>query len=581
MSYSPLRQLLQPGALAQLVPGPSCSRAAVIIAILVCFVALLDISDIVFAFVGALGYLLCFTTKRAVTQPVKHVEIATQERRQESVIEPEEPRFAAARRERRERKACEPVQHAQEAEDVAQRYKPSVCPVACPSFASADWEGQINEFLRELMPTDETGALARTIACAVQDSLRSAFPNVDVVGFAHGNPKSSKAFATAVPDIEIVARVPPELMVQGVGGRCADWSHAYDDKSRQKAVIRACTDQLAYGDFKFRRSAFKYEEPKVTLLAPATLESMPFDFSVNALTPGRHASLLQECMKTDVRVWKLVLLVHRWARDRGISHAAKGHLTPYAWTLVVLFYLQVRGKGEGALLPPFKLLPPHFQPEGKKSKAARKAAQLADAAQTPVATLFKEFMTFYATQFNWDSEVLSVEKASRVAPDMSVAEWRRQAVGFQICDPFEPAANLGVLLSGDGHARLREELARAEAICSKDGLLSQLLEPWSPPDANVCAGAMPNDDWKGKRDAFPKASAPGRLTASPADTFRPKHSSPGSLTAAPMGFSLRPKPAAQGSLTASPKGISLTPSSKGSLTSTPSLGMQLKPSGKA
>merc|ERR1719240_2228390 len=171
---------------------------------------------------------------------------------------------------------------------------------------------------------------------------------------------------------------------------------SYDARCTQKAAVRICTDQLAYGDFKFRRSAFKYDEPKVTLLAPAVLECIPFDFSVNNSTPMRHDVLLQECAKVDMRAWQLILLVHRWARDRGISHAAKGHLTPYAWSLVVIFYLQVREKGDGVVMPPFQPSAPHFH-ECKKSKKQTKNTPAA--AKTPVSALFKEFMNFYAVDF--------------------------------------------------------------------------------------------------------------------------------------------------------------------------------------
>ena len=41
---------------------------------------------------------------------------------------------------------------------------------------------------------------------------------------------------------------------------------------------------------------------------------------------------------------ELILLVRRWAKDRGVSHAAKGHLSPYGWMLLAIFYLQVGKK---------------------------------------------------------------------------------------------------------------------------------------------------------------------------------------------------------------------------------------------
>merc|ERR1719203_1642982 len=144
---------------------------------------------------------------------------------------------------------------------------------------------------------------------------------------------------------------------KGVANRVAATSGArVDARKLQKSTIRCCTDRLVgTGCFKFRRSAFRGQDPKVTLLASTSLgiysEAIPLDFSVNSTTPLYNAALLTECGQIDSRSRALILIVKRWAKDRGICHAAKGHLPPYAWTLLVIYFLQV-GVGSGALLPP-------------------------------------------------------------------------------------------------------------------------------------------------------------------------------------------------------------------------------------
>merc|ERR1712228_896961 len=70
-------------------------------------------------------------------------------------------------------------------------------------------------------------------------------------------------------------------------------------------------------------------------------KTIPIDFSVNTTTPLYNAALLTECGQIEPRAKELILLVRRWAKDRGVSHAAKGHLSPYAWTLLVIYFLQV------------------------------------------------------------------------------------------------------------------------------------------------------------------------------------------------------------------------------------------------
>ena len=68
--------------------------------------------------------------------------------------------------------------------------------------------------------------------------------------------------------------------------------------------------------------------------------SAPFNLSVNALTPGRCSMLFEATKSLNPAAAELILLARRWAKDRGISHAAKGHLSPYAWMLLAIYYLQ-------------------------------------------------------------------------------------------------------------------------------------------------------------------------------------------------------------------------------------------------
>ena len=66
-----------------------------------------------------------------------------------------------------------------------------------------------------------------------------------------------------------------------------------------KLAIRAFTENLvSEGGFELRRSAFRNEEPKVTLLAPNNLDvcenAIPLDFSVIAVNPWHNAALMME-----------------------------------------------------------------------------------------------------------------------------------------------------------------------------------------------------------------------------------------------------------------------------------------------
>merc|ERR1719169_73967 len=97
-----------------------------------------------------------------------------------------------------------------------------------------------------------------------------------------------------VPEVDLVVSINPDALPGQLQGRLARTGGAstakLDARKVQKSAIRACTDRLVSASgFKFRRSAFRGQEPKITLLAPANLglfpDSIPIDFSVNVVTP--------------------------------------------------------------------------------------------------------------------------------------------------------------------------------------------------------------------------------------------------------------------------------------------------------
>jgi len=237
---------------------------------------------------------------------------------------------------------------------------PSVQPILAPTFASDCWDGEIQELLCQIAPTLEAERIVKQLAQLAKETMHSMIPEIEVHGFVHGNLTFGKAFGVAVPEVDIVANVSPHILFSRLHGRGAQCSSSQiDEKKLQKSAIRACCDRLvSAAGFKFRRSAFRGHEPKVTLLAPASLgffsESIPIDFSINVVTPLYNTALIEECGRIDRRAKDLILIVKRWVKDRGICHAAKGHLSPYMWGLLSVYFLQVGVRDEGALLPPLE-----------------------------------------------------------------------------------------------------------------------------------------------------------------------------------------------------------------------------------
>lgn len=333
--------------------------------------------------------------------------------------------------------------------------RPSVMPVKAPKFAASNWQEEVNELLETLKPNAASREQVEQIARAVKRSLGPVLPGAAVDAFSLARPMAGTAFGVAVPEVEVV------VTLEGKGAEGADGK-------LQKSLIRTCTDRLVSQDsFKFRRSAFRGAEPKVTLITPPEQGNMPFNLAVNALMPARCSELFKACEMDPVAI-ELILLVRRWAKDRGISHAAKGHLSPYSWMLLAIYYLQV---GTHQLPAMSFVVSKRDRPEPSPEKNNVSAGEL-----------LQGFMKFYAS-FDWAKENISVRQGQGAAPTrplMLLHEDGKTQPGPCIEDPFETSNNLGSCMHWLSMSRLQEEFARGVQLSGAS--LAELLEPWTPPD---------------------------------------------------------------------------------------------------
>uniref|UniRef100_A0A7S1AMH4 PAP-associated domain-containing protein n=1 Tax=Noctiluca scintillans TaxID=2966 RepID=A0A7S1AMH4_NOCSC len=370
--------------------------------------------------------------------------------------------------------------------------KPSSMPVAPPTFVSDEWDMQVSELLRQISPKPHGDRAVQELAHFVQRTLRSVLPEAEVVGFANADISRRTAFGVAVPEVDIVVNVKQKALMERMCGLAQrDSVRTVDMTKLQKAAIRLCTERLVSNSgFKFRRSAFRSQEPKVTLLVPTSLglfeEALPIDFSVNTNTPGHNATLIAECARADPRARDLILLVRRWAKDRGVCHAAKGHLSPYAWTLLTIYFLQV---GLHALLPTYEQLRSSCGRVGSgqiRSKTSFERNPPCDLT-TPVSKLFKEFVAFYCKEFDWYMESVSIRRGCREwrnggLPNRAMPDGEDSVVGPIVEDPFDVTRNHSSNMTPTSLARLRQELMRAHEYCCQGVSLTDLLLPWVPPE---------------------------------------------------------------------------------------------------
>lgn len=363
-------------------------------------------------------------------------------------------------------------------------------PVAAPTFSAEGWDAEVDELLEKISPTQKSDRIVQELARFVKQTLAPLIPEVEVLGFASGDFSTGTAFRVAVPEVDIVLRVDPHILSARLRGRdpqCIGQARLVDMGKLQKSAIRICTDRLvATGHFKFRRSAFRGPEPKVTLLVPTSLgvhdEAIPIDLSINSTSPFRNAALLTEIDRLEPRARALALLVRRWAKDRGLCHAAKGHLSPYAWTLLAVYFLQV--SEDCKLLPPLK--GSEMLEDSTPTLAAAAATTRANERQ-PVGELFRAFAAFYTDDFNFRNEAISVRRGMRAPPDVTLPlhivlhdDGVSTSVAPSIEDPFDRRRNLSGDTTAPALLRMKEELRRAHQLCAQGASLSELLEPWVP-----------------------------------------------------------------------------------------------------
>mmetsp|Transcript_30860 Transcript_30860/g.66539 ORF Transcript_30860/g.66539 Transcript_30860/m.66539 type:complete len:475 (+) Transcript_30860:123-1547(+) len=433
-----------------------------------CAIVPLDLTQLIFAVLGALCYYMVQSLQRSMGLP-------GQKKLPKSPIEKAEPREVKKRRTNRK-----PLTEGTHVDAAAQ---PACVPILAPKFKGESLEDEVQELIAQIMPTASSQRGVDRLAEAIRVMLASSLPEVEVTGFANSDLSRGRANGVAVPDVDIVIQVRPDSVASKLPSK-----GVAEPRMLQKWALRICADRLVSGGFKFRRSGFRGNEPKMTLLVPSELKifdtAVPIDISVNAVTPLHSAALISECGNLNPQSKELILLIRRWAKDRGICHAPKGHLSPYVWSLLVVYYLQVAQKEP--LLPPVAefqaikdLLPAGC---GKTAQPWRgKASELT------AAELLKGFMQFY-NSFPWKSEAVCVLKGTQGPMPLSLPIHiiehedgpKSTECGPNIEDPFAPKKNLGSGMTWWSWLRMKEELARAHTLLEQDTSLSTLLAPWSP-----------------------------------------------------------------------------------------------------
>ena len=289
----------------------------------------------------------------------------------------------------------------------------------------------------------------------IVDAIERTVKNVDGKVYAFGS--SVNGFGDSKSDVDLVISVAERELHDWLG----------ENRGRQDITVR-CLNKLSH---KLERQGFRITEkvlhakvPIITMLR----NNIECDLSCNNMLAVFNTQLLHTYATLDNSLPAMVRQVKDWARSNGVHGAPMGHLSSYSFTLMVLYYFQVRGA-----LPSIQayLDPVYFEQRLKKENdiatynVAMKTDMRVPESARNVNITFNDFLDFYANEYKWGKEVVSVRIGRpnlllkqfprlRVSVRQGVSDAEKQDF-IQIEDPFDIDRNLSVVLGVGNNHKLR------------------------------------------------------------------------------------------------------------------------------
>jgi flagellar motor protein MotB len=205
------------------------------------------------------------------------------------------------------------------------------------------------------------------------------------------------------------------------------------------------------------------------------------DLSCNNTEPLPNTQLLRAYAELHPVVKNLGILVKLWAKARGVSGAKQGHLSSYALTIMSIYFLQVETSVQ---LPCFPIWA--FDGSASLPDCAR---QTKWSCQATLPVLLARFFTFFASEFVWGSEVVSIQLGRRTfCTDDSVhAQLRgRNLQRLHVADPFLQGRNLNCVLASQQEGVLYTAFTEA-ATALQAGFVPLGLQPTHAPPNDMTA----------------------------------------------------------------------------------------------
>ena len=216
-------------------------------------------------------------------------------------------------------------------------------------------------------------------------------------------------------------------------------------------------------------------------------EMFGIDFDLTSRAHGiRNSWLLRAYMSQSSLVRAGSVFLKHWSKASAVNYSMKGYLTSYAVNMLWVYYLLRRGL--------VTFVDPVADVEGspQRSPVAGTYIPLLEPAQKDSPAFMREmaeavygFFCFYAYEFNWEEEVVSIRRAGLTTKaDLG---WQREneirsgpfrdRVWYRLCieDPFEANLNLGRHASVVKALKIRSQFFRA-ALAAAGGDFGAILK---------------------------------------------------------------------------------------------------------
>ena len=212
---------------------------------------------------------------------------------------------------------------------------------------------------------------------------------------------------------------------------------------------------------------------------------IPVDISINNSLAVHNTELLRRYSTLDSRVKPFIISIKYWARNRGISDAAMGTFSSYAWTLIAINYLQSL---EQEVLP--NLLKKDDSDtvdiEGTNYDIGmflNEELGFTTRNKSNIGELLSGFFEVLAKDWPWNNGVISVgsgkilsrkEKnwlATKPYVSDAIQDPEIKRLGkfsLPVEDPFDNKHDLSRVLDVEGVFEIRDEVIRAYQLISKN-----------------------------------------------------------------------------------------------------------------